>query len=107
MDITENNKKDRKEYLKEYMRDYMRKRNIKNKVKERRIMTPEEIKEKVKQTNRMNYMKNREKSLEYARNKREAKTGKTRIDRIKKIFNTLSNDEKELLKVDDIFNIYN
>jgi hypothetical protein len=94
--LNTNNKKSRKEYMKEYMR----KRNIKIRGEPRAKLTDDQKKEKVKETNKKNYIKKRDVALEYARNRREKKTGITRIDRIKKIFNTLTNDEKQILKLD-------
>lgn len=100
MDIKENTHTTNKKSRKAYMREYMIKRNIQIRGEPRAKLTDEQKKQKVKENNRKNYMKNRERALEYARNKREKHTGITRIHRIKKIFNTLSNDEKQLLKLE-------
>jgi hypothetical protein len=57
-------------------------------------MTIDEKKEKQKIHNRKKYLKNRNKLIEYARQKRETKTGIKRIDRLKNIYNTLTESEK-------------
>jgi len=45
--------------------------------------------------NKQKYEKNRTKLIEYARQKREEKTGISRKERIKKLYNTLTDEEKE------------
>jgi hypothetical protein len=87
-----------KEKRKAYMRNYMKNRNIRKRGQPRKPLTHEEKQEKIKINNRNNYMKNREKALAYARKNREIKTGITRLQRIQKMFNTLTIDEKKELK---------
>ena len=88
------NPEEKKEKRKLYMREYMRERNINIRGEPRKKMTIEEKKEKQKIHNRKKYLKNRNKLLEYARQKRETKTGIKYIDRIKNIYNTLTESEK-------------
>ena len=89
-----NNIDEKKEKRKAYMREYMRKRNIKLRGEPRRKLTTIEKKEKQRVINKKKYLRNREKLLEYARKKREKKTGITRLDRIKILINTLTLSEK-------------
>ena len=85
----------KKEKRKAYMREYMRKRNLKLRGQPRIKMTEEQKKEKMRIQNKQKYEKNRTKLIEYARQKREEKTGISRKERIKKLYNTLTDEEKE------------
>jgi hypothetical protein len=84
----------KKEKRKAYMRNYMRERNLRLKGQPKKKLTDEEKKEKIKHNNRNNYLKNREKAKQYARLKREKQTGMTRVERVKRIINTFTQDEK-------------
>jgi hypothetical protein len=81
-----------------YMRNYMRQRNIKIRGDPRPILTDEQKKQKIKDRNKNYYINNRDKSLEYARQKRETRTGFTKMDKIKKLYNMLTPEEKEIVK---------
>jgi len=94
-----NNAEKKKTDRRKYMRDYMRQRNVKIRGDPRTILTDDQKKEKVKSNNRKYYINNREKALEYARQKREINTGMTRMDRIIKIFKILTPQEKEKVKM--------
>jgi hypothetical protein len=72
----------------------MRERNLRLKGQPKKKLTDEEKKEKIKHNNRNNYLKNREKAKQYARLKREKQTGMTRVERVKRIINTFTQDEK-------------
>lgn len=97
MDVNNNDLK--KQKRREYMREYMKKRNVKLRGEPRKPLTEQEKKERIKISNHKQYMKNRDKNILYARKKRELKTGISNIDKIKKLFNTLTFEEKQQIKL--------
>lgn len=99
MDVKTNNDDLKKQKRREYMREYMKKRNVKLRGEPRKPLTEQEKKERIKISNHKQYMKNRDKHILYARKKREQKTGMTNINKIKKLFNTLTDDEKRQLNL--------
>ena len=74
MDIQENKKMTRKEYMKQYMRKYNETR-----IKRRILLTPEEKKERLKTSHKKYYIKNKNKILLKQKEKNRIK----QIERLK------------------------